>query len=71
MCWITSLTYKMRKKDVNCVVHKKCPPPVRHNYTKIPDEEDMPHFESSVPLNFEAFAVGLGFKKEISFNQAQ
>ncbi|MFS7937953.1 hypothetical protein Hanom_Chr05g00433861 [Helianthus anomalus] len=39
------------KKYLNCVVHKKCPPP------------DMPQFESSVPLNFDEFAAGLGFKK--------
>ncbi|KAJ0906607.1 putative transcription factor interactor and regulator CCHC(Zn) family [Helianthus annuus] len=48
--------------------YKKCPPPLRHNYTKMPDEEDMPRYEPSVPLNFEEFSTGLGFKPDNSSN---
>ncbi|MFS7917140.1 hypothetical protein Hanom_Chr03g00185501 [Helianthus anomalus] len=50
------------KGDVNCIGYKSCPPPLRHNYTKLPDEEEMPRFEPSVLLNPEEFAAGLGFK---------
>ncbi|MFS7963821.1 hypothetical protein Hanom_Chr08g00742811 [Helianthus anomalus] len=32
----------------------------------MPDEEDKPHFEPSVPLDLEEFAAGLGIKKEVS-----
>ncbi|KAJ0613257.1 putative transcription factor interactor and regulator CCHC(Zn) family [Helianthus annuus] len=48
--------------------YKKCPPPLRHNYTKMPDEEDMPRYAPSVPLNFEEFSTGLGFKPDSSLN---
>ncbi|MFS7901758.1 hypothetical protein Hanom_Chr01g00003451 [Helianthus anomalus] len=60
-----------KKGNVKCIGYQKCPPPIRHNYTKLPDEEDMPHFELSVSLDIEEFATGLGFKKDISFNQSQ
>ncbi|MFS7918772.1 hypothetical protein Hanom_Chr03g00205081 [Helianthus anomalus] len=60
-----------RKGNVKCIGDQSCPPPIRHNYTKLPNEEDMPHFEPSVSLDIEEFAVGLGFKKNISSNQAQ
>ncbi|MFS8006919.1 hypothetical protein Hanom_Chr14g01254871 [Helianthus anomalus] len=33
-----------KKTDVTCVGYTKCPPPIRNNYTKMPDEEDKPHF---------------------------
>ncbi|MFS7927497.1 hypothetical protein Hanom_Chr04g00309831 [Helianthus anomalus] len=59
------------KKDVKCNGYNKCHPSVRHNFTKMPDEEDMPRFEPSVTLNIEEFAVGLGYKNDISSNQAQ
>ncbi|KAJ0535009.1 putative transcription factor interactor and regulator CCHC(Zn) family [Helianthus annuus] len=54
------------KKDVTCIGYKKCPPPVRHNYDAMPDEEDRTYFEPSVPLDVEEFATGLGYKKEVS-----
>ncbi|KAJ0887609.1 putative transcription factor interactor and regulator CCHC(Zn) family [Helianthus annuus] len=54
------------KKDVTCIGYKKCPPPYRHNYTAMPDEEDKPQFEPSVPLSVEEFAAGLGYQKEVS-----
>ncbi|KAJ0435603.1 putative transcription factor interactor and regulator CCHC(Zn) family [Helianthus annuus] len=46
--------------------YKKCPPPLMNNYTKMPDEEEMPRYEPSVPLDVEEFATGLGFKPENS-----
>ncbi|MFS7981581.1 hypothetical protein Hanom_Chr10g00952661 [Helianthus anomalus] len=54
-----------------CIGYKKRPPPVRHNYTNMPDEEYKPHFEPSVLLDLEEFTTGLGFKPEIPFDQAQ
>ncbi|KAM0065942.1 hypothetical protein Hdeb2414_s0002g00043181 [Helianthus debilis subsp. tardiflorus] len=54
------------KRDVTCIGYKKCPPPVRHNYDAMPDEEYRTHFEPSVPLDVEEFATGLGYKKEVS-----
>ncbi|KAF5789308.1 hypothetical protein HanXRQr2_Chr09g0369661 [Helianthus annuus] len=54
------------KRDVTCIGYKKCPPPVRHNYDVMPDEEDRIFFEPSVPLDVKEFATGLGYKKEIS-----
>ncbi|KAJ0931800.1 hypothetical protein HanPSC8_Chr04g0166121 [Helianthus annuus] len=39
------------KRDVTCIGYKKCPPPVRHNYDAMPDEEDRTFFEPSVPLD--------------------
>ncbi|KAJ0453433.1 putative transcription factor interactor and regulator CCHC(Zn) family [Helianthus annuus] len=54
------------KRDVTCIGYKKCPPPVRHNYDAMPDEEDRTFFEPSVPLNVKEFATGLGYKKEVS-----
>ncbi|KAM0002892.1 putative RNA-directed DNA polymerase [Helianthus debilis subsp. tardiflorus] len=44
--------------------YKKCPPPLRHNYDTMPNEENMPRYEPSVPLNFEEFSTGLGFKSD-------
>ncbi|KAJ0556565.1 hypothetical protein HanIR_Chr07g0315311 [Helianthus annuus] len=46
--------------------YKKCPPPLMNNYTKMPDEEEMPRYEPSVPLDVEEFATGLGFKPDNS-----
>ncbi|KAJ0942354.1 hypothetical protein HanPSC8_Chr03g0090971 [Helianthus annuus] len=60
-----------KKGDVKCIGYKACPPPVRHNYTKMPDDEDMPHFEPSVPLDFYEFTNGLGFTKGASSSQSQ
>ncbi|KAJ0886707.1 putative transcription factor interactor and regulator CCHC(Zn) family [Helianthus annuus] len=54
------------KRDVTCIGYKKCPPPVRHNYDAMPDEEDRTFFEPSVPLDVKEFATGLGYKKEVS-----
>ncbi|KAF5820025.1 putative transcription factor interactor and regulator CCHC(Zn) family [Helianthus annuus] len=54
------------KRDVTCIGYKKCPPPVRHNYDAMPDEEDRVFFEPSVPLDVKEFATGLGYKKEVS-----
>ncbi|KAJ0938196.1 putative transcription factor interactor and regulator CCHC(Zn) family [Helianthus annuus] len=48
--------------------YKKCPPPLMNNYTKMPDEEEMPRYEPSVPLDVEEFATGLGFKLDNSSN---
>ncbi|MFS7910961.1 hypothetical protein Hanom_Chr02g00112361 [Helianthus anomalus] len=28
------------KGDVKCIGYKPCPPPLRHNYIKLPDEEE-------------------------------
>ncbi|MFS7946099.1 hypothetical protein Hanom_Chr06g00532091 [Helianthus anomalus] len=55
-----------KENDVTCIGYKKCPPPVRHNYTTMPDEEDKPQFEPPVPLDIKEFTVGLGYKKEVS-----
>ncbi|KAM0034614.1 putative RNA-directed DNA polymerase [Helianthus debilis subsp. tardiflorus] len=44
--------------------YKKCPPPLRHNYNTMPNDENMPRYEPSVPLNFEEFSTGLGFKPD-------
>ncbi|MFS7926524.1 hypothetical protein Hanom_Chr04g00298041 [Helianthus anomalus] len=60
-----------KKGDVKFIGYKACPPPVRHNYTKMPDDEDMPHFEPTVPLNFDEFKAGLGFTKGASSSQSQ
>ncbi|MFS7984589.1 putative transcription factor interactor and regulator CCHC(Zn) family [Helianthus anomalus] len=54
------------KRDVTCIGYKKCPPPVRHNYDAMPDEEDRTFFEPSVSLDVKEFATGLGYKKEVS-----
>ncbi|KAF5775382.1 putative RNA-directed DNA polymerase [Helianthus annuus] len=48
--------------------YKKCPPPLMNNYTKMPDEDEMPRYEPSVPLDVEEFAAGLGFKPDNSSN---
>ena len=32
-----------------------------HNYSKMPDDEDMPRFEPTVPLGLDDFTAGLGF----------
>ncbi|KAJ0510810.1 putative transcription factor interactor and regulator CCHC(Zn) family [Helianthus annuus] len=54
------------KGNVKGVGYKACPPPLRHNYTKLPDEEDMPRFKPSVPLHYEGVTTGLGFKPDNS-----
>ncbi|MFS7913667.1 putative transcription factor interactor and regulator CCHC(Zn) family [Helianthus anomalus] len=54
------------KGNVKGVGYKACPPPLRHNYTKMPDEEDMPRYEPIVPLNYEEVTTGLGFKPDNS-----
>ncbi|MFS7989259.1 putative transcription factor interactor and regulator CCHC(Zn) family [Helianthus anomalus] len=54
------------KRDVTCIGYKKCPPPVRHIYDPMPDEEDRVFFEPSVPLDVKEFTAGLGYKKEVS-----
>ncbi|KAL9999586.1 putative transcription factor interactor and regulator CCHC(Zn) family [Helianthus debilis subsp. tardiflorus] len=54
------------KRDVTCIGYKKYPPPVRHNYDAMPDEEYRTHFEPSVPLDVKEFAAGLGYQKEVS-----
>ncbi|MFS7987905.1 putative transcription factor interactor and regulator CCHC(Zn) family [Helianthus anomalus] len=48
--------------------YKKCPPPLMNNYTKMPNEEVVPRYEPSVPLDFEEFSTGLGFKPDNSSN---
>ena len=53
---------KGNKKGVG---YEKCPPPLRHNYTHMPDEEDMPRYEPSVPLDYEEFSAGLGFNRTV------
>ncbi|MFS7943452.1 hypothetical protein Hanom_Chr06g00500441 [Helianthus anomalus] len=52
-----------KKGDVKGIAYQACPLPVRHNYTKMPDDEDMPHFEPTVPLDLAEFIAGLGFTK--------
>ncbi|MFS8021357.1 hypothetical protein Hanom_Chr16g01426491 [Helianthus anomalus] len=59
------------KGDVKCIRYKSCPPPMRHNYTKLPYEEEMPRFEPSVPLNPKEFASGLGFKLDYSSKESE
>ncbi|KAJ0947848.1 putative transcription factor interactor and regulator CCHC(Zn) family [Helianthus annuus] len=54
------------KRDVTCIGYKNCPPPVRHKYDAMPDEEDRVFFEPSVPLDVKEFAAGLGYQKEVS-----
>ncbi|KAJ0566130.1 putative transcription factor interactor and regulator CCHC(Zn) family [Helianthus annuus] len=54
---------KGNKKGVR---YKSCPPPLRHNYTRMPDEEEMPRFEPSVPFDYEEVTTGLGFKSDSS-----
>ncbi|KAJ0860789.1 putative transcription factor interactor and regulator CCHC(Zn) family [Helianthus annuus] len=54
------------KGNVSGVGYKKCPPPLRGNYAPPPDEEDMPRYEPSVPLDYEEFSTGLGFKPDNS-----
>ncbi|KAJ0751981.1 putative transcription factor interactor and regulator CCHC(Zn) family [Helianthus annuus] len=54
---------KGNKKGVG---YKKCSPPLRHNYTHMPNEEEMPRFEPSVPLDYEEVTTGLGFKSDSS-----
>ncbi|KAJ0442132.1 hypothetical protein HanIR_Chr16g0805701 [Helianthus annuus] len=50
-----------KKGDTKCIGYKSCPPPMNHNYSKSPDDEDMPRFEPTVPLGLDDFAAGLGF----------
>ncbi|KAJ0752073.1 hypothetical protein HanPI659440_Chr09g0320141 [Helianthus annuus] len=54
------------KGNVKGVGYKACPPPLRHIYTKMPDEENMPRYEPSVPLDYEEVTTGLGFKRDNS-----
>ncbi|KAF5760903.1 hypothetical protein HanXRQr2_Chr16g0758891 [Helianthus annuus] len=54
------------KGNVKGIGYKACPSPLRHNYTKMPDEEDMPRYEPSVPLDYEEVTTGLGFKPDNS-----
>ncbi|MFS8006962.1 hypothetical protein Hanom_Chr14g01255381 [Helianthus anomalus] len=44
-------------EDVKCICYQSCSPPMRHNYTKLPDDEDMPHFEPTIPLDPAEFAI--------------
>ncbi|MFS8026842.1 hypothetical protein Hanom_Chr16g01491451 [Helianthus anomalus] len=55
-----------KKNDVTCIGYKKCPPPIKHDYSLMPEEENKPHFEPSVSLSLEEFTFGLGYKKEVS-----
>ncbi|KAJ0592424.1 putative transcription factor interactor and regulator CCHC(Zn) family [Helianthus annuus] len=50
-----------KKGDTKCIGYKSCPPPMNHNYSKLPNDEDMPRFEPTVPLGPDDFAAGLGF----------
>ncbi|MFS7966246.1 hypothetical protein Hanom_Chr09g00771611 [Helianthus anomalus] len=60
-----------KKGGIKCIGYKACPSLVRHKYTKIPDDEDMPHFEPTVSLNFAEFTASLGFTKGASSSQSQ
>ncbi|MFS7990466.1 hypothetical protein Hanom_Chr11g01059181 [Helianthus anomalus] len=54
------------KGNVKGIGYKSYPPHLRHNYTKMPDEEEMPRFEPSVPLDYKEVTTGLGFKSDSS-----
>ncbi|KAM0008731.1 putative transcription factor interactor and regulator CCHC(Zn) family [Helianthus debilis subsp. tardiflorus] len=56
------------KGNVSGVGYNKCPPHLRQNYAPPPNEEDMPRYEPSVPLDYEEFSTGLGFKPDNSSN---
>ncbi|MFS7896944.1 putative transcription factor interactor and regulator CCHC(Zn) family [Helianthus anomalus] len=58
-----------KKGDWKGIGYQACPPPVRHNNTKIPDDEDMPQFEPTIPLDLAEFIAGLGFTKGTSSSQ--
>ncbi|MFS7956497.1 hypothetical protein Hanom_Chr07g00655301 [Helianthus anomalus] len=60
-----------KKGDVKCIGYQACPPLFRHNYTKIPDDEEMPQFEPTFPLNIADFTAGLGFTKGTCSSQSQ
>ncbi|MFS7917118.1 hypothetical protein Hanom_Chr03g00185271 [Helianthus anomalus] len=57
--------------DVNSIGYQFFPPPMRHNCTKLPDDENMSHSKPNVPLDHAEFVVGLGFKKCESSSQHQ
>ncbi|KAL9999122.1 putative transcription factor interactor and regulator CCHC(Zn) family [Helianthus debilis subsp. tardiflorus] len=59
---IIDVQKKKKDEKFTGVGFKACPPPMNHNYSKLPDHEEMPRFEPTVPLNRDDFAVGLGFK---------
>ncbi|KAJ0765751.1 putative transcription factor interactor and regulator CCHC(Zn) family [Helianthus annuus] len=63
------INVQKKKGDVKCIGYKKCPPPMSHNYSKLPDDEDMPRFEPTVPLARDDFAAGLGFKTGTSSSE--
>ncbi|MFS7955819.1 hypothetical protein Hanom_Chr07g00647161 [Helianthus anomalus] len=60
-----------KKGDVKCIGYNAYPPPVRHNYTKIPDDEDMLHFDPTVPLDVIEFTSSLGITKGASSSHGQ
>ncbi|MFS7917219.1 hypothetical protein Hanom_Chr03g00186501 [Helianthus anomalus] len=53
-----------KKEDATCIGYKKCPPPVKHNYTAMPDVENKPHFEPSVLLDLRNSQLGSGTKRK-------
>ncbi|KAJ0928017.1 putative transcription factor interactor and regulator CCHC(Zn) family [Helianthus annuus] len=59
---IIDVQKKKKDEKFTGVGFKSCPPPMNHNYSKMPDHEEMPRFEPTVQLNLDDFAVGLGFK---------
>ncbi|KAJ0434470.1 putative transcription factor interactor and regulator CCHC(Zn) family [Helianthus annuus] len=59
---IIDVQKKKKDEKFTGVGFKSCPPPMNHNYSKMPDHEEMPRFEPTVQLNLDEFAVGLGFK---------
>ncbi|KAL9998881.1 hypothetical protein Hdeb2414_s0518g00909291 [Helianthus debilis subsp. tardiflorus] len=59
---IIDVQKKKKDEKFTGVGFKSCPPPMNHNYSKLPDHKEMPRFEPTVPLNLDDFAVGLGFK---------
>ncbi|KAJ0788288.1 putative transcription factor interactor and regulator CCHC(Zn) family [Helianthus annuus] len=63
------ISVQKEKGDKKCIGYKKCPPPMSHNYSKQPDDEDMPRFEPTVPLARDDFAAGLGFKTGTSSSE--
>ncbi|MFS7970616.1 hypothetical protein Hanom_Chr09g00823001 [Helianthus anomalus] len=66
-----SVDVQKKKGDEKRIGYKACPPPVRHNYTKMPDDKDMPHFEPTIPLYFVEFTAVLRFTKGASSSQSR
>ncbi|MFS7984362.1 putative transcription factor interactor and regulator CCHC(Zn) family [Helianthus anomalus] len=64
------INVQKKKGDLKCIGYQTCPLPVRHIYTKMPDDEDMPHFEPTVPLDLAEFTASLGFTKGASSSQS-